>query len=197
MSIPAAGDQVPQLGNPLTRQCGRWLFSLMGWRVEGSLPNVPKMVAIGAPHTRNFDVVVGLGLVVALGVRVSWMAKHTVFRPPFRGIMRQLGGIPINRTASFNVVEQMVQKFQENNKLILIVMPEGSRSRAGIPVEEWKSGFYHIARGAGVPIFPVYVDNPQKRLILGPPLVPTEEKEVDLARLQAFYSSPVLKIATD
>ena len=190
MRIPIGGDQLPNLGNGLTRALGRSIFAIMGWHVVGELANVPKMVAIGAPHTRNFDVVVGLVTVLGLGVRINWMAKHTVFQNPFGGIMQRLGGIPINRTARFNVVEQMVQKLQAADKLILVVMPEGSRSRAGVPVSEWRTGFYHIALGAAVPISPVYVDNANKRVIFGPPLYPTGNKEADFEQLQMFYSDP-------
>ncbi len=191
MNIPPAGEQLPQLGNRLSRTMGRWLYGVLGWRVNGELPNVPKMVAIGAPHATNFDVVVGLTLVVGLGVRISWMAKHTVFKRPFATIMQRLGGLPINRTARFNVVEQMVQKLQAADKLVLVVMPEGSRSRAGVPVNEWKTGFYYIALGADVPIAPVYVDYPNKQIIFGPQFKPTGDKAADLARLQTFYTTPV------
>lgn len=190
MRITPAGDQPPQLGNSFTRALGRGIMALQGWRVDGALPNVPKMVAIGAPHTRNYDVAIGLGTVLGLGIRISWMAKHTVFQNPFGTVMQKLGGIPINRTARFNVVDQMVQKLQEAERLILVVMPEGSRSRAGVPVSEWRTGFYYIALGAAVPIVPVYVDNPNKCVILGPALMPTGDKEADFARLQAFYTNP-------
>ena len=190
MRIPGAGDQPPKLGNGFTRMLGRWLFVLLGWRVQGELPNEAKMVAIGAPHARSYDVVIGLSLILGLGVRISWMAKHTAFQNPFGSIMRKFGGLPINRTARFNVVEQMVQKLQEAERLILVVMPEGSRSRAGIPVREWRTGFYYIALGANVPIAPVYVDNPNKCIIFGPALMPTGDKDADFARLQAFYSNP-------
>lgn len=190
MSIPRAGDQPPQLGNGLTRAIGRALFRLLGWRTEGTLPNVPKMVAIGAPHAKNFDVVIGLAVILGLGVRINWLAKHTAFQNPFSPVMQQLGGIPINRTARFNVVEQMVQKVQQADRLILVVMPEGSRSRAGIPTAEWKTGFYYIALAAGVPVAPVYVDYPNKRIVFGPPLHPSGDKEADFATLQQFYTTP-------
>lgn len=190
MSIARAGDKLPNLGNGLTRALGRALFRLLGWHVEGTLPNVAKMVAIGAPHAKNFDVVIGLGLILGLGVRISWMAKHTAFQNPFGSVMQRLGGIPINRTARFNVVEQMVQKLQQADRLILVVMPEGSRSRAGIPVAEWKTGFYYIALGATVPVTPVYVDYPNKRIVLGPTLHPSGDKATDFVTLQEFYTTP-------
>jgi 1-acyl-sn-glycerol-3-phosphate acyltransferase len=190
MRIPAAGAQPPRLGNRITRFLGRGIFALLGWQVRGQLPNMPKMVAIGAPHTRNFDVVIGLTVILGLGVRISWMAKHTVFQNPFGPIMQKLGGLPINRTARFNVVEQMVQKLQQTERLILVVMPEGSRSRAGAPVSEWKTGFYYIALGAGVPITPVHIDNASRQVTFGPPLVPTGDKAADFATLQAFYANP-------
>ncbi|MEZ4616441.1 MAG: lysophospholipid acyltransferase family protein [Caldilineaceae bacterium] len=190
MRIPPAGEQPPKLGNGLTRLLGRGLFALLGWHVEGELPNVPKMVAIGAPHASNFDVVIALSLILGLGVRISWMAKHTAFKPPFGTVFQKLGGLPINRTARFNMVEQMVQKLHGTKRLILAVAPEGSRSRAGIPVDEWKTGFYYIALGASVPIVPVYIDYPNKRIVFAPALTPTGDKTADFAIIQAFYANP-------
>ena len=188
MATPVAGDQAPRLGNLLTRAVGRGLLALLGWRVEGELPNLPKFVAIGAPHRSYFDVVIGLSVVVACGIRINWMAKHTAFKPPFGALIKRLGGVPINRTANFNAVEQMVQKLQNAQRLVLVVMPEGSRKRAGVPVTEWKTGFYYIALGAQAPIFPVAIDNLRKRVIFGPHLTPTGDKEVDFAQLQRFYT---------
>jgi len=190
MRIPAAGNLPPQLGNRFTRMLGRGLFALLGWHVEGRLPNAPKMVVIGAPHARNFDVVIALSLILGLGIRISWMAKHTVFKPPFGAIIQKLGGLPINRTARFNVVEQMVQKLQGTERLILAVAPEGSRRQAGVPVSEWKTGFYYIALGAAVPIAPVYIDYPNKRIVFGDPLLASGDKAADFAQLQRFYTNP-------
>lgn len=190
MAMPVAGDQVPRLGNLVTRALGRGLLALLGWRVDGLLPNTAKFVAVGAPHKSYFDVVIGLAVVVALGLRVNWMVKHTALKPPFGIIIKRLGGVPINRTASENVVDQMVQKVQNATRIILVVMPEGSRKRAGVPVREWKTGFYYIALNAKVPILPVFIDNPGKRVIFGPMLVPSGDKAYDLAQLQLFYTHP-------
>ena len=190
MAMPVAGDQVPRLGNLVTRAFGRALLAVLGWRVEGQLPNTAKFVAVGAPHKSYFDVMIGLSVVVALGLRVNWMAKHTAFKPPFGTLIKRLGGVPINRTASENVVDQMVQKIRNAARIILIVMPEGARKRAGVPVSEWKTGFYYIALNANVPILPVFIDNPGKRVIFGPTLNPTGDKAHDLAQLQTFYTNP-------
>jgi 1-acyl-sn-glycerol-3-phosphate acyltransferase len=190
MRIPAAGNQPPKLGNGFTRMVGRGLFALLGWHVKGTLPNVPKMVLIGAPHAHNFDVVIALSALIGLGIRISWMAKHTVFKPPFGALIQKLGGLPINRTARFNVVDQMVQKLQGTERLILAVAPEGSRRNAGVPVRDWKTGFYFIALGADVPIVPVYIDYPNKRIVFGQALIPSGNKEADFAQLQAFYTNP-------
>ena len=171
-------------GTRLSRGIGRALLRLFGWRVEGELPPLKKYVLIGAPHTTNWDFVLMLLFGLALGFRPSWMGKHTLFRRPVGGLMRRMGGIPINRSAAHNVVAQAVAAFEAHEQLVLLIPPEGTRRRA----PRWKSGFYHIARGAGVPIVLGYVDFARKRGGIGPTLMPTDEMEADLQRIAAFYA---------
>lgn len=183
--FPHLGDAVPRRGGRFSRGSARLTLRLLGWSFEGNLPDLPKAVIIIAPHTTNWDFVLGMVAMLALGLRVSWLGKHTVFRPPFRGLLRWLGGIAVDRTARAGVVEQMVAEFGSRDELFLGLAPEGTRRQ----VERWKTGFYHIALGAGVPIAPVTFDYPSRVITLGAPLTPTGNLTADMDRIQAFFRS--------
>ncbi len=165
------------------------VYRVLGWRFEGALPNLSKAVIIVAHHTSNWDFVVGAIAMLALGVRVSWLGKHTVFRWPLGPLMRWLGGIPVRRSIRAGVVEQTVDAFRRSEKLLLALSPEGTR-RA---VPRWKTGFYHIARAAGVPVVPVALDWGRHSIVFGAPLKPSGDLDSDLAELEAFFVSVVPK----
>jgi len=171
----------------------RWfanmLLALFGWRAVGALPDNPKGVLVVAPHTSNWDFLVLLLLAVALGIKTTWMGKHTLFRPPFGWLMRRLGGLPINRTTSHNVVEQAIQSFRSRDRLILAVLPEGTRKRTAY----WKSGFYHIANGAHVPLILGFADYKRKVGGIGPAFMPSGDIEADMAVIRDFYNGMVGK----
>ncbi len=174
---------VPRRGNALTRGLADVGLRLAGWTFEGELPERSKMVIVAAPHTSNWDFVIGMTGAFALGLELHWMGKHTLFRPPLGGIMRWLGGLAIDRRAAHGVVEQVAEEFAEREGLLLVVTPEGTRSK----VARWKTGFWHIARTAGVPILLGGLDYGRKRLILGPLLEPGDSLERDLETIQAHY----------
>lgn len=182
--VPALGDALPRSGGPVSRAVGRALLAALGWRVAGTLPDIPKGVIIVAPHTTNWDFVVGIAAKFALGLRASWLGKHTLFRPPFGAFMRWLGGIPVVRSSSHDVVAQSVERFAERDRLMLGISPEGTRKA----VEKWRSGFYYIARGAGVPIIPVAFDWSRHTLVVGPAVTPGDDMEADLRALGAFFA---------
>lgn len=188
MTIPRPGAALPKRHNPLLETIARFAFTRSGWRVEGTVPNLSQFVAVAVPHTSARDFFLGMILIFGLGLRVSWMGKHTLFQPPIGGIMRWLGGLAIDRTSRHKVVDQVIAIFATQPKLIVALMPEGSRKRAGVPVKEWKTGFYYIAVGAQVPILPIYLDNSRKRVVFGPLLTPTSDLEADLVTLQQFYT---------
>jgi 1-acyl-sn-glycerol-3-phosphate acyltransferase len=160
-----------------------WLLRRCGWRTAGALPNVGKLVLIAAPHSSWWDGVWGLLLKVALGVDVAFMGKRELFRGPLGWLLRRLGGIPIERGTTHGVVEQMVDRFRASPRLWLGIAPEGTRR----PVARWRSGFWHIARAAGVPILPVYFDYPSRTIGFGPLFQPGQDLDADLAALKAFY----------
>lgn len=190
MSFPKPGAALPKRNLPRIAALARFAFTQTGWRIEGEIPNLPQFVAVGAPHTSSSDFFVGMLLILGLDLRVSWMGKHTLFTPPLGGIMRWLGGLAIDRSGRHQVVDQVVAAFAAQPKLIVGLMPEGTRKRAGIPVKEWKTGFYYIAQGAQVPILPLRIDNAGKRIVFGPLLIPTGAIDADLAKLQQFYKQP-------
>lgn len=167
------------------RQClGRLVLRLVGWRVVGELPSRGAYVVIGAPHTTNWDLPLGLAAAAAFGVKISWLGKDTLFRWPFGGLMRWLGGIPVCRERSGRVVEQAAEALAAAESLILVITPEGTRSRTSF----WKSGFYHIATTAGVRIFPVYIDRSTRRIGAGPAISPSGDVRRDMDVIRDFYA---------
>ena len=168
----------------MKKRLALWLLHLTGWQLVGSRPICDHYVLIAAPHTSNWDFPLMLLFAAAFEIKVSWMAKHSLFYPPMGWIMRKLGGIPIVRHKNSNVVEAMVQEFSTRSELVLAVPTEGTRAR----VEYWKSGFYHIALRAGVPIVPSYLDYGNKRGGFGPALIPTGDMAADMHVLRELYS---------
>ena len=181
----APDDPVPRRGNALTRGLGLLVLRLMRFRLVGELPPVRRCVMIAAPHTSNWDFVLGVSSMLALRLRVSWLGKHTIFRFPVAGLLRFWGGLPIDRSATEGVVESVARQLREADRLYLALSPEGTRRK----VERWKSGFYRIAQAAGVPIFLVTFDYKRRQVELGPLFEPTGDFEGDLARLQARFSA--------
>ena len=182
--FPQLGGALPRRGNLVSRTIGRLVIRMWGWRFTGELPDVSKAVVIVAPHTSNWDFVLGVAGMFAVGVRFSWLGKHTLFKGPAGGTMRWLGGIAVDRRSSSGVVEQIVALFHTSGNLILGMSPEGTRSH----VDRWKTGFYHIAAGAGVPIVPISFDYGTRTIRFGEPLAPSGDLESDLPVLKRFYS---------
>ncbi|OJX35175.1 MAG: glycerol acyltransferase [Burkholderiales bacterium 68-12] len=172
--------------NTLLRGLSLALLRLGGWKVEGALPpQAVKSVLIAAPHTSNWDLPYTLMLAFALRLRVYWMGKQSIFRAPFGGLMRWLGGIPVNRSQSSNLVASSAQAMREaEGPMQLIIPPEGTRGRT----RHWKTGFYFIAQQAGVPIVLAFVDFGRKVGGLGPLFQPTGDVDADMARIKAFYA---------
>ncbi|MBN1344364.1 MAG: lysophospholipid acyltransferase family protein [Phycisphaerae bacterium] len=160
------------------------LLKVLGWRRVGQVPDEPKCLYIGAPHTSNWDAVIGLAIAFAFRIKVFWMGKSDMFRWPFGVFFRWLGGIAIDRHQRHNLVSQAIQAFRENAVISLAILPEGTRSR----VRRWKTGFYHIAMGAKVPIVLAFVDYPSRIGGFGPIIRLTGDMQADLARIGAFYA---------
>ena len=162
-------------------------LKLAGWRIQGTLPpGAEKSVLIAAPHTSNWDLPYTLMVAFSLRLTVYWMGKEQIFRFPFRGLMMWLGGIPVQREKSNNLVAASVEAIKAaSGPLQLVVPPEGTRSKT----RYWKTGFYHIAVGAQVPIVMAYMDYEKKISGLGPVFEPTGNLEADMAQIKAFYAN--------
>lgn len=156
---------------------------MLGWRIEGEMPNLPKFVIIVAPHTSNWDFPVGAAAKLALRLDVTFLGKASLFRFPLSVIMRALGGMPVDRSAPHDLVNGIVREFSRREQLVLVIAPEGTRRR----VERWKSGFYHIARGAGVPIVPVALHWGDRAIRIGAPVRPSGDADQDIALLRRWY----------
>lgn len=179
------GSLVPQTRNTFLQRAGYGCLRLFGWKFAGAFPNHPQFVAIVAPHTSNWDFPILLLAKWALRLDARWMGKDALFHPPLGWFMRAVGGIPIRRSASHNVVDGSIQAFATRPQLVLAMAPEGTRKF----VAEWKSGFWHIARGAGVPIVCVALDFGRKTIRLGPEFLPTDADPVEgIARVRASYA---------
>ena len=162
------------------------VLKLAGWKVSGQLPaNGRKCVLIAAPHTSNWDLPYTLMVAFALRLNIYWMGKEQIFRPPFRGLMMWLGGLPVRRESANNLVAASITALQEaDGPVQLVVPPEGTRSKA----RYWKTGFYYIAVGAQVPIVMAFMDYERKISGLGPVFEPTGDIEADMVTIKAFYA---------
>lgn len=166
------------------RWLGRTVLRLGGWRMVGAFPDVPRAVLIGAPHSSNWDGIWGFAAVLALGIDIKVLGKDTLFRVPVLGtVLRRLGVIPVDRSRPQGIVEQAIAMLHGAERMWFGIAPEGTRK----PVERWKSGFWKIARGAGVPVVPAYFHYGDKTIGIGPVLPLSEDMQGDLERIRAWY----------
>jgi len=159
------------------------LLSLLGWNLEKKIPEDKKILIIGAPHTSNWDFPLTLLAMSALGLRFSWIGKHTLFRGPIGSLYRKIGGIPVNRKASIGFINEIVHSFATKEVLRLAIAPEGTRSKG----DHWKAGFYRIAVQADIKICLGFIDYTIKTIGLGPTLMPTRDIAGDFELIQKFY----------
>lgn len=177
------GPEVPRRGNRLSRWLCRTVLRLFGWRVEGELPNLPRFVIAAAPHTSNWDFPLGVLARGAMGLQAGFLGKDALFRGPFGMFMRWMGGTPVDRSASHGVVAETVRIIREADRFVLALAPEGTRKR----VTEWRSGFIHVARGAGIPVVLGVFDYGNRVVRLGPTLWMSDDPIADMARVQACF----------
>ncbi|MCR9278908.1 MAG: lysophospholipid acyltransferase family protein [Pseudomonadaceae bacterium] len=162
---------------------GKLFLRLSRWRVHGEAPNSSHVVIIAAPHTTNWDFVYLLAAAWSLRVRIHWLGKKELFRFPFGGIMRALGGIAVDRSQNNDLVAELAETYAQRPAFALVIPPSGSRSRA----KHWRSGFYWIASSAGADIVCGYLDYPKRTAGLGLTFKPSGDVSVDMDAIRAFY----------
>ena len=162
--MPEVGEAVPRTHGPLTAALGRFMMRLRGWRFEGAVPDEPKLILLVAPHTSNWDFPAGLWAKFALRLKAGFLAKHTLFWWPLGVFLGSIGGISIDRSKASGIADDSARAFRENERLMLVIAPEGTRSKS----TRWKSGFHRIAVAADVPILLVGFDYPRKVIRFGP-----------------------------
>ena len=182
-NLPELGKATPRRGNRVSALAAGFYLITLGWSFEGAVPNVSKAVIIVAPHTSNWDFFVGVAAMFALGLRVVFLGKHTLFTWPLGPVMRWLGGVPVNRREARGVVDETVEMFAARDQMILGLAPEGTRDS----VDRWKTGFYYVALESGVPIVPVAFDYRRRVIRFGEGFDPTGNLEDDLLILENYF----------
>lgn len=185
----ASASPGPSTGwlDDLTRSVCAIYLRLAGWKVRGDWPNVGKAVLVAAPHTSNWD---GINMLATAGfyrVKLRWMGKKSLTQGPFGWLIKWLGCVPIDRSSANDVVRAMADAFAAEERMILAVPPEGTRSA----VRQWKTGFYHIARASGVPLILSVLDYGTKTVSLAALVTPSGDYEADLRLIQSHYANAV------
>ena len=183
--LPEMGPSVPRRGWWFGRAIGRAVMWTAGWSFAGSIPDLPKAVLIVAPHTSNWDFVIGAAGMLALDLDLRFLGKHSLFKGPMGVIMRLLGGIPVDRAQpGGGIVEEMGARFKTSDHLLLAIAPEGTRGE----VTHWKTGFHGIARAAGVPILAIALDYGRRQIRFRELFTPSPDLEGDVEELQEFFA---------
>jgi len=180
-------DSAPRLPrvHPIIHWLAKLIFRLAGWKIEGGLPQGSKAVVIAAPHTSYWDGPIMVTAGCIFDIKFSWMVKQAAFFFPLGILVRYFGGIPIDRSQRKNVVAQSIEQFRNSDALLMAVSPEGTRGHS----KYWKTGFYRIAEGAGVPIVLGYIDYARKTAGLGPAITVTGDINADFKIFEAFYAN--------
>jgi 1-acyl-sn-glycerol-3-phosphate acyltransferase len=170
--------------NRFTQSLAMATLHLKSWKLDVNMPVAPKFVLVGAPHTSSLDLFYALLMAHSTGIKMNWIGKDSLFRWPLGGPMRWLGGIPVQRQSRQNFVQQVVDIFNRLERLVIAIAPEGTRGRA----DHWKTGFYYIAQGAGVPIALGFVDYKDKVVGIGPTIYPSGDIHADFTQIKEFYA---------
>lgn len=176
-------DRRPSLLSRLVRKALVTFYRMRGWKAHGAPPVDGRCVIIAAPHTSNWDFLYFIGLTEDIGIQPHFMAKDSLFRWPMGKFMRDMGGVPVVRSSRQNVVDTMAAEFARRDRFMLTIAPEGTRGKVG----QWRTGFYHIAMKAGVPLVVGMMDYGTKTGGLGPAIWPTGDYDADMAKIFEFY----------
>ena len=182
------GNLVPRRGNKAAPIIASALLKAAGWRTVGEIPNIPQAVVLALPHTSNVDGIYAIPSLFALDLKISIMGKHTLFKVPlFAQLLNWIGVIPIDRGNKGSVLQASIDKFKTGKPLFLGLAPEGTRQYT----ESWKSGFYYLAVGAGVPILPVAMDYKTKEIRFMSLVYPSGDIDADLPKIYAQYQGVI------
>ncbi len=175
-------DLVPRAG-PWRVAAAKLWCKVFGWQPVGTVPQVSHCIFIAAPHTSNWDVPHTIAVCWALDMRISWVGKSSLFRWPFVGFLKWMGGIPVIRDQKLSQVQRMAETLKREKKMFLVISPPGTRTK----MDHWKSGFYHISQAAQVPVLCGFLDWGKKQGGIGPLVTPTGNMKADMDKIRAFY----------
>ena len=168
----------------ISQWIGRAVLKSMGWKVAGSIPNEKRILIVAAPHTSNWDFVIGMGALLGLNAKIRWIGKHTLFKPGISWFFRWLGGIPVNRKNPASLIEDVSNMIKKDRGLMIGVAPEGTRKK----INRWKTGFLRIAKTTQSKILFISIDEPSKTIKIASTLfTPTEDKENDLEFVKSYF----------
>ncbi len=183
--VPELPAHAPRSGgNVFSRAFGRAVLRLGGWRMVGNWPEVDKVVVIVAPHSSAWDAIWGIAAKVGMGLGLVFIGKKEAFWGPLGWLLRKFGGVPVNRSAPGGIVDQVATQIREAERLWFVLAPEGTRRK----VENWKTGFWKIARRAEVPVFCVGFNYPDRTIRLGELVTLTDDMDADLKRIRALFA---------
>lgn len=174
---------------------GVWLgglvLRLLRWRIEGELPDVPKLLVVAAPHTSNWDWVIGMAAALFLDLDANWLGKDTLFRTPLGPLLKWLGGVSVDRNHPHGVIAQIVAECRRRERFLLGVAPEATRK----PNDRWRSGCHYIARDADIPLVPVRIDYSRRAIEIGEILQLAPDAEGTLDRISGWYRPQMAKFS--
>jgi len=189
--VSVSNQQIPQSFRAHRPKVFQWLgkimLSIFGWKVKGSIANEysdKKLVVIVAPHTSNWDGILGFAAIAGLDVRIIFIGKHTAFQYPLGAFLRYMGGIPVDRSRPGGVIQVVIDKIKHNENALIALSPEGTRSK----VVEWKTGFLRIAKELNAKIVPVSLDFSKKEILFGDIFTPSGNNKKDISDLKYYYS---------
>jgi 1-acyl-sn-glycerol-3-phosphate acyltransferase len=185
ISLPDVPPALPRRGWGWGRALGRLILRVASWGFDGEIPNLSKGVIIVAPHTSNWDFVIGAAGMLALDLELRFLGKHTLFEGPLGFMFRGLGGIPVDRSQPGSIAEDTAARFEDEEQLLLALAPEGTRGK----VDHWKTGFHRIAHAAGVPIIAVALDYGTRTIRFGPLVTPSDDLEGDMQIFYDFFAT--------
>ncbi len=177
--------QAPRKGNEFSRGLGRFLLRLLGWRLEGELPNCPKLIAAALPHTSNWDFIIAMLTVLATGVRLSYLMKKEAFFWPLGGLFKWLGGVPIKRNQTQGIVEDLAAWLNQQEQAWVAITPEGTRQK----VDKLKTGFMRLAWETNTPVMLIAWDYPNKRLVFEKIWSLTGDFDADCAAITQYINN--------